>query len=60
MTLAAYISWNGMKGLVRYGGVEQEAIDMCGGLTQGAPELALLFNVALIPLHSVLSGIGGY
>ena len=52
--------WDGMKGLVNYGGVEQEAMDMSGGLTQGAPESALLFNVALIPLQAVLSGIKGY
>ena len=33
---------------------------MDGGLTQGAPESALLFNVAFIPLQAVLSGIRGY
>ena len=42
--------WGGMQGYVSYGGVEQEPIDMQGRLTLGAPESALLFNVALIPL----------
>ena len=49
--------WEGMSGHVSYGGVEQEAIPMGGGLTQGAPESALLFNLVFIPLNTVLGNL---
>ena len=40
--------WVGMSGRISYGGIEQEPIEMTGGLTQGAPESAVLFNLANI------------
>ena len=43
-----------MSGRISYGGIEQEPIEMTGGLTQGAPESAILFNLANIPLNLVL------
>ena len=42
--------WVGLSGRISYGGIEQEPIEMTGGLTQGAPESAVLFNLANIPL----------
>ena len=46
--------WEGMSGVISYGGIEQEPINLSGGLTQGAPESAVLFNLANIPLNLIL------
>ena len=37
-----------------YGGIDQEPIEMTGGLTQGDPESAILFNLANVPLNLAL------
>ena len=37
--------WSGMKGVINYDGIQQEEFTMLGGLSQGAPESALLFNL---------------
>ena len=46
--------WVGMSGKISYGGIEQEPIEMTGGLTQGVPESAILFNLVNIPLNLAL------
>ena len=47
----------GMTGIISYGGIEQEPIKLSSGLTQGAPESAVLFNLANIPLNLILQNL---
>ena len=46
--------WVHVSKIVSYDGIDQDPIEMIGGLTQGALESAILFNLANVPLNLAL------